>query len=156
MIYRFDRLRTAHRKRQTELGKLSSAHAFDHIVLRVKPVVKTLLQPCPYNHPCLIVLAKIKASTHFNSIYILCISCREFNQKSLVILQRMKLHYANISSHNEFYKVHKPSNIINLYIYWKAYYYCIMQIVRGGKVSWLYSNSKHLIIRKKKFAGKLS
>ena len=60
----------------------------------------------------------------------------------------MKLHYANISSHNEFYRIHKPSNIINLYIYWKGYYYRI-QIVCGGKVSQLYSNSKHLIIRKK-------
>ena len=53
VICKFDRLRTAHRKRQKPIGhwkgKCISAHAFDYIVLKVTlawPVVKTLLQPC--------------------------------------------------------------------------------------------------------------
>ena len=49
---RFDRLTTAHRKRQTShmsLENLSAAHTVDYIVLRLNlalQIVKTLLQPC--------------------------------------------------------------------------------------------------------------
>ena len=40
VICMFDRLRTAHSKRQTScmsIGNLSAIHAFDYVVLRVKP-----------------------------------------------------------------------------------------------------------------------
>ena len=40
VICRYDRLRTAYSKRQTShmsIANLSAAHAFDYIVLRVKP-----------------------------------------------------------------------------------------------------------------------
>ena len=40
VISRFDRLRTAHSKRQTShmsTGNLSATHTFDYIVLRIKP-----------------------------------------------------------------------------------------------------------------------
>ena len=35
----FDKLRTAHSKRQKAIGKLSAAHIFDYIVLRANPAL---------------------------------------------------------------------------------------------------------------------
>ena len=37
--------------------------------------------------------------------------------------------------------------------WWKSFVVCMI-LLFAGKLSWLYSNSKHLIIRQKKFAGK--